>query len=135
MRGLAMLSAFHSSHALARGTCSVLEYARCSGGNGAGRTLWCRKVDDITITFEHVDLLDGGDGLYVQLLEGGLELLVVRAAGLVDLLDLSSWSTLATTTGMSADMFCNDSHAPCSSASVMPKYMMVRRWQSVRSIL
>lgn len=34
-------------------------------------------MDDIAVALEHVDLLDGLDGLGVQLLQGGLELLVV----------------------------------------------------------
>jgi len=52
-------------------------------------------VDNIAVGLEHVDLLDGLDRLHVQLLEGALELLVVGAGALVDLLDLSSRSTLA----------------------------------------
>ena len=34
-------------------------------------------MDDVAVALEHVDLLDGLDGLGVQLLQGGLELLVV----------------------------------------------------------
>jgi hypothetical protein len=52
-------------------------------------------VDDVAVRLEHVDLLNGRDGLDVHLLEGGLELLVVTTAGSVDLLDLSSGSTLS----------------------------------------
>lgn len=53
------------------------------------------KVDDVAVFLEHVDLLNGLDGLDVHLLQGGLELLVVGAGGLVDLLDLAAGSTLA----------------------------------------
>jgi hypothetical protein len=59
------------------------------------RTLWCREVDDVAVALEHVDLLDGLNRLDVELLEGGLKLLVVGAGALVDLLDLPARSTLA----------------------------------------
>ncbi len=55
--------------------------------NEARRTFRSREVDDVAITLEHVHLFDGLDGLCVQLLESGLELLViVGAAGDVALL-------------------------------------------------
>lgn len=52
-------------------------------------------MDDVAVLLEHVDLLDGLDRLYVHLLQGSLQLLVVGAGGLVDLLDLAAGSTLA----------------------------------------
>jgi len=52
-------------------------------------------VDDVSVALEHVDLLNGLDGLDVELLQRGLELLVVGASGPVDLLDLPAGSTLA----------------------------------------
>lgn len=52
-------------------------------------------MDDVSVLLEHVDLLDGLDGLDVHLLEGGLELLVVGTRRLVDLLDLAAGSALA----------------------------------------
>ncbi len=52
-------------------------------------------MDDVSVLLEHVDFLDGLDGLDVHLLESGLELLVVGTGGLVDLLDLAAGSTLA----------------------------------------
>lgn len=58
-------------------------------------TLGGGEVDDISVLLEHVDLLDGLDGLDVHLLQGGLELLVVGTGGLVDLLDLAAGSTLS----------------------------------------
>ena len=58
-------------------------------------TLGCREVDDVAVALEHVDLLDSLDGLDVQLLKSTLELLVVGASVLVDLLDLPAGSTLA----------------------------------------
>ena len=44
------------------------------------------EVDDIPVLLEHVHLLDCLDGLDVELLERGLQLLVVGAGGLVDFL-------------------------------------------------
>jgi hypothetical protein len=52
-------------------------------------------VDDVAVALEHVDLLDGLNRLDVELLEGGLKLLVVGAGALVDLLDLPARSALA----------------------------------------
>jgi hypothetical protein len=52
-------------------------------------------VDDVSVALEHVDLLNGLDGLDVELLQRGLELLVVGTSGPVDLLDLPAGSTLA----------------------------------------
>lgn len=58
-------------------------------------TLWCREVDDVSVALEHVDLLNSLDGLYVELLQRSLELLVVGTGALVDLLDLPAGSALA----------------------------------------
>jgi hypothetical protein len=57
------------------------------------------EVDDVAILLEHVDLLNSLDGLDIQLLEGGLELLVIGISGAVDLLDLAAGSALATIGG------------------------------------
>jgi hypothetical protein len=54
-------------------------------------------VNNIAIRLEHVDFLDGLDGLGVQFLQGLLELLVVGARSSGRTLDLSSGGTLATT--------------------------------------
>lgn len=54
------------------------------------------EVDDVAVFLEHVDLLNALDGLDVQLLESGLELLVIGAGVADDLLDLAAGSTLAT---------------------------------------
>jgi hypothetical protein len=53
-------------------------------------------VNDVAILLEHIHLLDGLDWLNVQLLQRSLQLLVVGAGGLVDLLRLPSGRTLAT---------------------------------------
>jgi hypothetical protein len=53
-------------------------------------------VDDIAVALEHVDLLNGLDGLDVELLEGLLKLLVVTAGAGRRALDLSPGGTLAT---------------------------------------
>jgi hypothetical protein len=52
-------------------------------------------MDDVSVTLEHVDLLNGLDGLHIELLEGALELLVVGAGAFVDLLDFPAGSALA----------------------------------------
>jgi hypothetical protein len=52
-------------------------------------------MDDISITLEHVDLLNSLDGLDVQLLESSLELLLIGARALVNLFDLSPYGSLA----------------------------------------
>lgn len=52
-------------------------------------------MDDVAVRLEHVHLLNRLDWLNVHLLEGGLQLLVVCAGALVDLLDLSPWCSLA----------------------------------------
>lgn len=57
-------------------------------------------MDDVAVGLEHVDLLDGLDGLDVELLQGGLELLVVggRAGGRA--LDLPAGGALAAIVGI-----------------------------------
>jgi len=58
-------------------------------------TFGSRKVNDIAIALEHVDLLDCLDWLYVQLLERCLQLPVICACTLVHLLNLPPWCALA----------------------------------------
>lgn len=58
-------------------------------------TLWCSEVDNVSVGLEHVDLLDGLDGLHVDLLKSGLELLVVDTKVLWLGLDLTSRGTLS----------------------------------------
>ena len=53
-------------------------------------------MNDVAIALEHVDLLDRLDGLDVELLQRRLQLLVVGAGALVDLLDFSPGGALAT---------------------------------------
>lgn len=57
-------------------------------------------MDHIAVLLEHVDLLDALDRLNVHLLQRRLELLVIGARGLVDLLDLAARSTLASVVGI-----------------------------------
>ena len=59
-------------------------------------------MDDIAILLEHVDFFDGLDGLDVHLLQRGLQLLVVGAGRLVDLLDLAAGSALASVAGLAS---------------------------------
>ena len=59
------------------------------------RTLRGCKVDDVAVLLEHVDLLDGLDGLDVHLLQRGLQFLVIGAAGLVDFFRLAAGGAFA----------------------------------------
>lgn len=65
------------------------------GGNAGRRTLGSSKVDDVPVLLEHVHLLDGLDGLHVEFLERGLQLLVVGPGGLVHLLLFPPWCAFA----------------------------------------
>jgi hypothetical protein len=58
-------------------------------------------VNNVAVTLEHVDLLNCLDGLDVQLLEDGLELLVIVAASRNSSLLLVSRGSLATYFGTS----------------------------------
>lgn len=58
-------------------------------------TLWCSEVDNVSVGLEHVDLLDSLNGLHVDLLKSGLELLVVHTRVLRLGLDLTSRGTLS----------------------------------------
>lgn len=53
-------------------------------------------MDDVAVRLEHVDLLDGLDGLGVELLQVGLELLVIVVGSSRRTLDRSSGSSLST---------------------------------------
>lgn len=59
-------------------------------------TFGSSEVDDVSIGLEHVYLLNGLYGLNIQLLQGCLKLLVVRARTLVHLLDFPSRRAFAT---------------------------------------
>lgn len=62
----------------------------------AVRTLGGGKVNDVAVALEHVHLLNGLDGLDIELLEGRLELLVVAAGPGRRALNLAAGSSLAT---------------------------------------
>lgn len=70
-----------------------------ASGFDLGLTAGSTEVDDVAVLLEHVDLLDTLDGLDVQLLQGGLQLLVIGVGGPVDLLDLAAGSALASVSG------------------------------------
>lgn len=53
-------------------------------------------MDDVAVGLEHVDLLDGLDGLGVELLQVGLELLVIVVGAGGRALNRSSGSSLST---------------------------------------
>lgn len=52
-------------------------------------------MNDVSVFLEHVDFLNGLDGLDIQFLERSLELLIVGSGRLVDLLRLTAGSTFA----------------------------------------
>ena len=53
-------------------------------------------MDHVAILLEHVDFLNGLDGLDIELLERGLKLLVVSLERAVDLLCLSTRGAFST---------------------------------------
>ena len=59
-------------------------------------------MDDISVGLEHVYLLNCLNRLHIELLECGLQLLVIHACALMDLLDLSSRCALSTIGYLSA---------------------------------
>jgi hypothetical protein len=59
-------------------------------------TLGSSEVDDVAVRLEHVDLLNGLDGLSVELLQLSLELLVIGVGSGGSALGGSSGSSLAT---------------------------------------
>jgi len=73
-----------------------LGYMGCWSRAKRRLTLWCGKVDDVSVALEHVDLLNGLDGLDVDLLESLLELLVVAAGAGRSPLHLPPGGALAT---------------------------------------
>ena len=69
-------------------------------------------MDDVAVLFEHVDLLDGLDGLDVEFLERGLQFFVVGARGLVDFLLLPSRCAFAAVEG-TVSMGLDSSYIGC----------------------
>ena len=69
--------------------------------SGFALTLWRGEMNDVAVRLEHVDLLNCLNWLHVHLLQGRLQLLVVGARALVDLLDLSSRGALASVNSVS----------------------------------
>jgi hypothetical protein len=95
----------------------------------AWHTLGGGEVDDVAVALEHVDLLNGLDGLDVQLLEGLLELLVVTAGAVRCALDLSPRGTLATTLSNSTSEIRSNEQ---STASVrQPVGFVVALWKYI----
>ena len=67
------------------------------GGEAKRHTLGRAEVQDVAVLAEHVDLLDSGDGLHVELLERALQLFVVlRGRGLRLADNLATHSPLTT---------------------------------------
>ena len=62
---------FHAGHRHGR------EDAKAHVHDDAKRTFGRAEVEDVAVLAEHVDLLDAGDGLDVELLQRALELFVV----------------------------------------------------------
>lgn len=75
------------------------ETAGCSGVRALRSilvlTLGGLEVEHVAVLLEHVDLVNAGNGLDIQLLEGSLELLVLAGGTLLGL-DLPAGSTLST---------------------------------------
>jgi hypothetical protein len=71
-------------------------------------------VDDVSVALEHVDLLNGLDGLYIELLEGALELLVVGTGALVHLLDFPARGAFSAVTLLAV---------PFSNRSAIVRYL------------
>jgi hypothetical protein len=55
-------------------------------------------MDDVSVALEHVDLLNGLNWLDIELLQRSLQLLIIRARALVDLLDFPARRTFAADT-------------------------------------
>jgi hypothetical protein len=72
-------------------------------------------VDDVAVALEHVDLLNGLDGLDIELLEGLLQLLVVTGRPRGGALHLPAGSTLATIfhkcNPSDSSFYCDGMHA------------------------
>ena len=62
-------------------------------------------MDDVAVLLEHVDLLNGLDGLDVELLQRRLELLVVGAGAGGRPLDLAAGRSLATANALDSQSF------------------------------
>jgi hypothetical protein len=69
---------------------SFEEQPRGGGNFQEWHTFWSSEMNDVPIFLEHVDLLDGLDGLDVQFLECSLQLLVVGTGRLVDFLGFAA---------------------------------------------
>lgn len=64
-------------------------------------------MNNVTVLFKHVYFLNSLDRLDIELLQGSLKLLVVGSRALVNLLDLSPWSSLSTTAIISLRLYNN----------------------------
>jgi hypothetical protein len=72
----------------------------------SGRTFGSSKVDDVSVSLEHVDLLNSLDRLDIKLLERRLQLFIIHSRALVYLLDLSSRCALSTICRLSVSRSC-----------------------------
>ena len=74
-----------------------VEWRKSENGKGsvALRTFRSGEMNNIPILLEHVDFFYGLDGLDIEFLEGGLQLLVIGSGGFVDLFRLSAWGSFA----------------------------------------
>lgn len=68
---------------------------RGHGTLGSSLTLGSGEVDDISVLLEHVNLLDGRNGLGVELLQRRVKLLVISTRPLGSSLDRSPGSSFA----------------------------------------
>ena len=57
--------------------CKATRWLRTGGGWKEKHTSWSFEVNDISIFLEHVDFLNPLNYLYIEFLEGSLELFVI----------------------------------------------------------
>lgn len=75
-------------------------------------------MNNIPVLFKHVYFLNSLDRLDIELLQGSLKLLVVGSCALVNLLNLSPWSSLSTTTAIS--LLLHERRGPRQKKSFLP---------------
>lgn len=97
-------------------------------------------MDDVAVRLEHVDLLNGLDGLDVELLQGSLELLVVGGGARGRTLHLAAGSALAAIVGRNIDtlviisFFVNTSRMGGFGSCVCMQFCLFSGYSAVFSV-